>query len=136
MGNRRFSTVDEITLPMLSDDGFLRGDGEAFGPAQPTWIYKDPPEFYSRNISGAQRLPNGNTLICEGASGRLFEITRDGLIVWEYINPIVGGLVVEQGTVLNSNQPRNGVFRALRYPRDFGAFAGRDLTPGPTIEGE
>jgi len=27
------------------------------------------------NISGAQRLPNGNTLITEGAGGRVFEVT-------------------------------------------------------------
>jgi len=41
--------------------------------------------FFSHIISGAQRLPNGNTLICEGAFGRLFEVTQEGKIVWEYI---------------------------------------------------
>jgi hypothetical protein len=43
--------------------------------------------FFSPYISGAQRLPNGNTLIVEGSSGRIFEITSVGEIVWEYINP-------------------------------------------------
>jgi len=43
--------------------------------------------FFSPLMSGAQRLPNGNTLICEADTGRLFEITRDKEIVWEYINP-------------------------------------------------
>ena len=35
------------------------------------WSYAGP-KFYSSNISGAQRLANGNTLITEGASGRIF----------------------------------------------------------------
>jgi len=43
--------------------------------------------FFSAFISGAQRLPNGNTLIDEGLNGRFFEITNEGEIVWEYINP-------------------------------------------------
>ena len=43
--------------------------------------------FLSGFISGAQRLPNGNTFICEGETGRLFEITPNGKITWEYINP-------------------------------------------------
>ena len=43
--------------------------------------------FRSTNISDARRLPNGNTFIDEGQSGRLFQVTRDGEIVWEYVNP-------------------------------------------------
>jgi len=45
------------------------------------------PYFYSRIISGMQRLPNGNTLITEGDSGRVLEVTRDHEVVWEYISP-------------------------------------------------
>ena len=43
--------------------------------------------FYSQFISGAKRLPHGNTLITEGSNGRLIEVTPDFEIVWEYINP-------------------------------------------------
>jgi hypothetical protein len=43
--------------------------------------------FFSHYISSAQRLPNGNTLICEGANGRFFEVKPDGEIVWEFVNP-------------------------------------------------
>ena len=43
--------------------------------------------FYSAFISSAQRLPNGNTLINEGSSSRIFEITPDKEIVWDYVNP-------------------------------------------------
>ena len=48
---------------------------------QPSW------GFRSTHISAARRLPNGNTFIDEGQSGRLFQVTRDGDIVWEYVNP-------------------------------------------------
>ncbi len=41
--------------------------------------------FFSPHLSGAQRLPNGNTLISEGEWGRSFEVAQDGEIIWEYI---------------------------------------------------
>ncbi len=44
-------------------------------------------KFYSRFRSGAQRLPNGNTLIVESMYGRIFEVTREHEIVWEYVSP-------------------------------------------------
>jgi hypothetical protein len=73
------------------------------------WEYRDsvPFNFFSPYISGAQRLPNGNTLICEGCFGRLFEVTPAGELVWEYVSPHFG------------QSPRFGlvnfVFRAFRY---------------------
>jgi hypothetical protein len=73
------------------------------------WTYQEHPViyFYSPRISNAQRLPNGNTLICEGSFGRLFEVTYEGEVVWEYINPHFGiGL---GGAEVNT------VFRAYRY---------------------
>ena len=54
------------------------------------WFYTNP-RFFSTNISGAQRLPNGNTLITAGAGGRMFEVTKDGTIVWEYMYPLFTG---------------------------------------------
>ena len=53
------------------------------------WEYFDNPayNFFSPYISGARRLPNGNTLITEGMFGRMFQVTPEGDIVWEYINP-------------------------------------------------
>ena len=53
-----------------------------------------------------QRLPNGNTLICEGDFGRLFEVTAGGELVWEYVNPYFGRL---------PKAKNNRVFRAYRY---------------------
>ena len=92
------------------------------------WEYKgDPPlSFFSPVISSAQRLPNGNTLICEGCTGRLFEVTRSKGIVWEYINPFsaVGG-----GPVGGPLDLANPVFRAHRYGPDHPALRDRDLDP-------
>ena len=33
------------------------------------------------------QLPNGNMLVTESQDGRLFEVTLDGRVVWEYLNP-------------------------------------------------
>jgi hypothetical protein len=55
-----------------------------------TWSYagsEDRP-FYSKLRSSTERLPNGNTLITESNGGRLFEVTRSGDMVWEYMNPV------------------------------------------------
>ena len=56
---------------------------------QVVWEYSDNPpyNFFSPYISGARRLPNGNTLITEGMFGRMFQVTPEGDVVWEYINP-------------------------------------------------
>jgi hypothetical protein len=72
------------------------------------WEYSaDPPEdFYSYGRGSAQRLPNGNTLICEGDRGRVFEVTEDGQIVWEWLNPMM-----EEGR-------RVQVYRMIRYPAE------------------
>lgn len=76
------------------------------------WSYQEGyvSQFFSPFISNAQRLPNGNTLICEGSFGRLFEVTRAGEVVWEYVSPLHLEPVSLPGT-----QPRNTIFRAYRY---------------------
>lgn len=66
--------------------------------------------FFSSFISSARRLPNGNTLICEGMNGRLFQITPEGEIVWEYVNPIFGQWADHD--VESGGSRSNYVFRA------------------------
>jgi hypothetical protein len=72
------------------------------------WKYQEVrvSDFFSPRISNAQRLPNGNTFINEGWFGRFFEVTPDGSVVWEYVNPYFGP---RQRLVVNSVQ------RAYRY---------------------
>lgn len=76
------------------------------------WTYKardNPQSFYSPHIGGCQRLTSGNTLICEGAKGCLFEVTPDGEIVWEYVCPYTAD-VPNFGKI-------NWLFRARHYLR-------------------
>jgi hypothetical protein len=72
------------------------------------WSYVAPGQFFASNISGAQRLPNGNTLVTEGTTGRIFEVANDGTIVWEYINALF--------TRGAGPRPSNAVYRAYRLP--------------------
>jgi len=95
---------------------------------------KNNTSFYSTIGSGAQRLANGNTLVCAMNDGHFFEVSgADASIVWEYINPVTR-LGVKK--VKADNYPTfNGVFRAYRYVSSHPALAGKDLTAGSTITG-
>lgn len=124
------SSVDELELPFDPKRGFVRARGKAFGPEAPLWSYSapEPTEFYSFFISGAQRLPNGNTFICSGKQGRLFEVTSDKRIVWEFWNPW-GGEIPESMGKANPNPPKKSpvepvsVFRARRLAPDHKGLA-------------
>jgi hypothetical protein len=72
------------------------------------WQYTaDPPEdFHSYYRGSAQRLPNGNTLICESDKGRVFEVTEQGEVVWTWLNPIT------------RRGHREVLYRMLRWPAD------------------
>ncbi|MHC4089484.1 MAG: arylsulfotransferase family protein [Planctomycetota bacterium] len=53
------------------------------------WRYagSDESPFFTPWLGYVQRLPNGNTLVTESTQGRIFEVTTEGRIVWEYLNP-------------------------------------------------
>ncbi|MDA3838969.1 MAG: aryl-sulfate sulfotransferase [Candidatus Delongbacteria bacterium] len=115
-----YSTVDEIVVPVDTYGKYsLPQSGNSFGPTSQSWIYEAPiPEtMYSSNISGAHRLPNGNTLICVGARSRFIEVQSDGKTVWEYIYPEL-----------------SSIFRCHRYDLDYEAFEGREIIPAGYIE--
>ena len=77
------------------------------------------------NISGAQRLPNGNTLICAGAPGIVFEITPQKKIVWQYNLAAFGG---------RGGPNARNVFRAYRFAPDFPGLKGKLLAAGKSLE--
>lgn len=130
IGNQ--SQIIEWETPKDENANYLLND-EIFGPKEYDWFYggvEEHIDFFSARISGAQRLSNGNTLICDGDSGRFIEIDTEGNLVWEYINPFRAGFALNQG-----EDPRmNHVFRVYKYATDYPAFAGRDLSPGPVLE--
>lgn len=153
--DQAFSSADEITLPLNSKGTYDRPTNSPFEPEEISWTFEDKGELFSPRISGAQRLPNGNTLICSGTQYLLLEVTSDREIVWMYRNPprfreppqrnrngrqsgksskpspadlpkevlqklrIPGGVPLEEGGTM---------FRAIKYPVDYPAFKGRDLS--------
>ena len=129
---RGYSSVVEIVPPVDGYD-YRREPAMAYGPAAPVWTYtaETPEDFYAPVVSGAQRLPNGNTLITSGTQGILFEVTPEGETVWKYISP-AAKVRLRQGAV---PEPRsNCVYRSYRYAPDYPGLQGLDLTPGETIE--
>ncbi|MCP4713089.1 MAG: hypothetical protein GY869_31045 [Planctomycetes bacterium] len=87
-----YSSVDEIAPPVDEPGNYILEGGQAYGPEKPVWSYTaaTKEEFFSSHISGAQRLANGNTLICSGESGTIFEVTLENETVWNFVNPIAG----------------------------------------------
>jgi hypothetical protein len=85
----QYSSVDEIVPPVNATGHYTLDPGSSYGPESPFWSYiaNPPVSFYASYVSGAQRLPDGNTLICDGPAGRFFEVTPEKETVWEYINP-------------------------------------------------
>jgi len=139
--NRNYSSVDEITTPIDGNGNYPLTTGQAWAPVNLTWTYvaNPPASIYAQDISGAQRLQNGNTLIDDGPLGTFIEVTSDGDIVWKYINPTTNTGPLTQGDSIphdsiHPDETMNSVFRLYRYPPSYSAFTGRDLTPGDVIE--
>ena len=87
------------------------------------WKYKanPPSDFHSSHSGGSERQPNGNTVIIETDKGRIFEVTPDCEIVWEYVSPIY---LPYHGRFTNE------IWRVHRYSPDFPGLKGKDLDPG------
>ena len=138
---RDYSSIDEFTPPIDTGGNYLRTAGAAFGPSTFCWTYtaSPPSSLYAAAISGAQRLPSGNTIIDDGTHGTLYEVTSGGEIVWKYICPVVATGPLAQGEAIPDDPVRagekmNAVFRVYKYPVDYAAFNGRVLSPGDYVE--
>lgn len=127
-----YSSVDVISTALDSTGNYVLNGTSAYGPDSLSWQYASSPPsaFYSSNISGAQRLSNGNTLICDGSAGNFFEIDSTKNLVWRYINPVSQAGPLSQGSMPIGN----AVFRCTRFGPDFPGFTGVNLMPGLPIE--
>lgn len=83
--SRGYSSVDQISFD-LSPEALAKGSRPSL-----VWTWSAP-EIRSDRISGAQRLANGNTLVCAGESGRVVEVDKDGKVAWDYLQPHGGEL--------------------------------------------
>ncbi len=115
--NNSYTIENNIFLPETYNWSW---SGEIFGE-----------KIFAQRKSGTQSLPNGNLIICEYTRSTIFEITKNGDLVWAYKNP-VGSTVYSQYGAYNSNLL--GIFRGEKYPPDFSGFDGKDLTPQGIIE--
>ena len=137
-----YSSIEEIVPPV---DGYRyrREPGAAYPPIEPIWTYaaEPPTDFYSGIMGCVQRLPNGNTLICDSTSGNVFQVTPDGKLVWQYVYPMDGNAPLKQGEEpsisaqwAGDTLANNIVYRAYWYAPDYPGLQKYDLTPGATIE--
>ena len=128
-----YSTV-EMLQPVFENGQYAFDGNKRFFPLEPEVVYKapNPFDFKSTYLSNAQQLTNGHVFINEGGNGRLFEIDNNDKIVWQYTNPVNYNGPNVQGNFMFGNS----IFRAYKYPPDYPAFEGRDLSPGDLIEGD
>jgi len=84
------------------------------------WEYEAEPEeqFFSPMMGSAQLLSTGNVLICEATSGRVFEVTREGETVWEWVSPFAPKV---------RGKATHALFRAHRYEPEYAGLALRGL---------
>jgi hypothetical protein len=130
----KFSTIDMIDPPVSAPGKYTRQNGQAFGPAIETTVYKadDADDFYAPNLSGVQSLPDSGYMITSGPQGRFFEIDAAKKVVWEYINPVIATGPMEQGNTPAANG--NNAFRCIFYPKNYPGLSGLTLTPKGPIE--
>jgi hypothetical protein len=127
-----FSSVEIMELPADKHGNYSLSADSKFKPETSLWKYRDtlPGVFFSKNVSNAQRLKNGNTLICEGAKGRFFEVDSTNKVIWQYINPVTIKGPAEQGVPFLENQ----VFRCYFYSEAYAGLKSKKLSAGKPIE--
>ncbi len=117
----QYSEVLVLAPQMDANWNYMRDANGAFLPAAPELNYgkmTTNTPFYSGYTSGAEFMANGNVYITNGYKGRLMEINSSGDVVWRY-------------TVPNTYY----IFRSEKYPLNYAAFSGRDLTPSGQLTG-
>jgi hypothetical protein len=132
-----YSSVDEIIPPVDDNGEYYLEPGSPYGPESLLWSYtgSPPTSFYSDGFSGAQRLKDGDTLICDGVAGRFFEVTPEKTTVWQYTNPY-------------PSQDLNDVFKIVYIPSEqepptpgvpdlycSGSLSWTYIKPGTTVSG-
>ncbi len=126
------SQVEEVLPAMDSEGNYILDAPQA---DQRVWSWEHP-DMFSSFMSGAERQPNGNTLMCEAAEGMFWEINAEGEVLWRYRNPVYPtGDYVEQGV----DPPVGGAlavstFRVHRILPGFPGLEAYDLEPGEPLE--
>lgn len=132
-----YSTVEIIAPSILPSGEYEMGTNNQFLPINADYTYTAPvpTDFYSRIISSAEMLPNGNIFIDEGTSGHFFEIDSSENIVWDYVNPVVVDSILAQEQIIpGTSNLFNLTFRARRITHDFQGIQALPLTDQGPLE--
>ncbi|MFT6334261.1 MAG: hypothetical protein ACI86M_000664 [Saprospiraceae bacterium] len=129
-------SLGNIFIPEINalTGDYILDENDMFLPA----IFSDTinhPEIlktFSTAASNIQLQPNGNYMMCAGRQGRIFEVTSDGELVWEYLVPMRNGFSIEQGEEIALSE--NFTFSGRKYQPEFEGFIGKDLSPKGFIE--
>ncbi|HYV95446.1 MAG TPA: aryl-sulfate sulfotransferase [Chitinophagales bacterium] len=127
-----YSTVETFLPPPIDNYNYPIAPDSAYLPTAQDWIYTADPatDLYSMVMGGAQRLYNGNTIICEGTAGTFTEVDSLSNDMWKYINPVTAFGIISQG----NNPSMNSCFRVTFLPTQYPGLAGQSLIPGSPIE--
>ena len=118
---------DAATHSYLMENGIYLPNGFS-----ETFSHPDPAKNYSSNASSIQVIGNGTVMMCAATQGFIFELTKEGEVVWEYRTPLRLGQPIPQGFELSVSD--NFTFQCEKYPEDFPGFIGKDLSPKGHIE--
>lgn len=120
LSKESYSTVQIIDPPIKPDGSYTLENDQPYMPLTPAVEYgatQNKVKIWSGYTSGAKVLPNGNIVITEGRTAKIYEIDPEGNVLWNYAVPLSGYL-----------------FRSERYSHDYPAFIGKQLTPMGNIE--
>ena len=121
---RPYASVDELVFP-ASGYKYLRAGTPYMAPTI-VWTHQLPASTWV--MSNTQRLPNGNTLITEGAFGRISEVTQDNRVVWHYVSPLVAGTEVLTGQDTPATPNAVWIYRTYKYATDHPGIQALSLT--------
>ena len=87
---------------------------------------RTPNSFYTPFQGSAQKLENGNYLVCSTLHGHLFEVTPEKEVVWDFVNPVSA-----KGPICSIEDDTTSIWvhRTYRYAKDFPGFKGKDMSP-------
>ncbi|MDG1147180.1 MAG: aryl-sulfate sulfotransferase [Crocinitomicaceae bacterium] len=132
-----YSSVDIIAPSILSNGDYEMSSTGSYLPVTADYIYTAPvpTDFYSRIISSADMLPNGNIIVDEGTQGHFFEIDSLDNVVWDYVNPVVQDSILAQEQVIPGTAVlHNSAFRVRKLAHDYPGVVVLPLTSMGPLE--
>ncbi|MBN1307696.1 MAG: aryl-sulfate sulfotransferase [Chitinispirillaceae bacterium] len=121
------SQVIEVKPPVDAEGKFIHESGKPFEPETPTWLYAPTSDFYSRFMSSAIHMPNGNivahetfptkTQPAEGTipqtDSRIREVDPDGKVVWMDTLTLKGSMGFNPAKIMYYPSSYEGVRKLL-----------------------